>query len=170
MVLLVAAILAVFAGTGQAAIMYGSGATGTASGFSNLVGGPDGSYARFNYTDFADVTFSSNFVDGILPDAAVFIELTLLDAALLTNLDVYAHRTTGQLDALSGYGLYEIGSLLASGYQYDFLRLQYNGGSLSLDVDAVAVNSAPVPEPGTMMLLGSGLVGMAIWGRKKFRK
>jgi hypothetical protein len=28
----------------------------------------------------------------------------------------------------------------------------------------------PVAEPSTMLLLGAGLIGLAGWGRKKFKK
>jgi purine-cytosine permease-like protein len=37
------------------------------------------------------------------------------------------------------------------------------------DVDGV-VNSLSVPEPATLLLLGVGMVGLAGFGRKKFKK
>jgi len=185
MVLLVVSMLAVFAGTGQSAVVFDpmwatSATSGNVTNVSNLVGAPDGSYARFNSTDSANVYFSSYFGDGAFPflDAGVVIEVKLADIVLLNNLSLSAHRVgTTVYDSLTGYGLYEIGSLFGSGIEYDYLRLSYSGpASPFLDIDAVAVGykiasngATPVPEPGTMMLLGSGLVALAGWGRKKFR-
>jgi hypothetical protein len=42
-----------------------------------------------------------------------------------------------------------------------------DGGSLLLAENQVL---ASVPEPASMILLGSGLIGLAVYGRKKFFK
>jgi len=58
-----------------------------------------------------------------------------------------------------------------NGYWFAFEDLAFASSDRDYnDVVFYGESIQPVPEPGTMMLLGSGLVGLAGWGRKKFRK
>jgi hypothetical protein len=80
---------------------------------------------------------------------------------LITNLGTFtgpafsAVGSTGTFPSVGPYSLYEI------------VTITHGSGTRVSSLDA---SLTPVPEPGTMMLLGSGLIGLAGWGRKKFRK
>jgi hypothetical protein len=111
-------------------------------------------------------------------------------------VDVYGANSLGGTDAVSqgssSWDPIDFGS--SSGYRYDgmavfgrdtagtsddFVRYWFSRAStdtsyhwaMSNDVAALApVDAIPNPEPGSMVLLGSGLLGLATVARRRFRQ
>lgn len=109
------------------------------------------------------------------------------------------HVRPGELNRPSDFGLNPVGNTPASstytinsdfdsqfnkmlsGKEFKFWLAEETSGkdnfnlySAKLDIygtaPAIAANTAPVPEPGTMVLFGVGMLGLAVFGKRKMNK
>lgn len=124
----------------------------TNSGVQVLTGG---SYN--NLLESNKVGFYNYYVSSGQPISSVN-EIAITSSTDVEFLFSFTQSGVGGLDAIA--------DLIA----FKALYLTNDGGTVQFQGWLSEELTSRVPEPGTMMLLGSGLIGLAAWGRKKFRK
>jgi len=124
----------------------------TNSGVQVLTGG---SYN--NLLESNKVGFYNYYVSSGQPISSVN-EIAITSSTDVEFLFSFSQSGVGGLDAIA--------DLIA----FKALYLTNDGGTVQFQGWLSQDLATRVPEPGTMMLLGSGLIGLAAWGRKKFRK
>ncbi len=143
-------------------------------------GGPDslGAFALDITYDDTTLAFESVSFGSYLGDTSLFEADTYFDDSTpgLIYLDEVSWLFDYELDALQpdSFTLATLTftgiSLGSSAVEMENVVLSDTHGFVLPDPALNNANVTPVPEPATMILLGTGLAGLGVFGRKKFRK
>lgn len=104
--------------------------------------------------------------EGLDEDGLGVLEVNLADMTWNTSIDVEFYTVKGATD----FALYYLPDLATSGKWTTEHLLNGGGGNPALSHLSVVYDTAPVPEPGSLILLGMGLLGLAGIGKRKLNK
>lgn len=117
------------------------------------------------YSSSKDVNIAYYLGNGVT-DGSVFGTGTLLASMTLTDIGSYNFT----IDIQSIYNSFISGNVNYLGFRlYDptWTSSPSTGAQVAFINSTLNISPASVPEPGTLLLLGSGLIGIVVW-RKRF--